>query len=248
MRYFIELAYHGAAYKGWQVQVETATVQGTIEQALSTILRQSVGIVGSGRTDTGVHAEQQFAHFDTDTPLDCPKLTYQLNRFLPNDIAIRRIVPVEAEAHARFDATARRYEYRISRVKDPFKPVLVYQYEVPLDVAAMNQAAQVLLQHTDFQSFSLVNTQVKTFRCDVTQAEWFERGNTLIFSIKADRFLRGMVRAIVGTLLEIGRGALPVEAFEQIILAKDRRQAKRAAPPEGLFLVEVSYPQNIIQL
>lgn len=248
MRYFIELAYHGGRYKGWQIQHQTLTVQGTLEQALGTILRQPTPVVGSGRTDTGVHAEQQFAHFDTDASLDCTKLTYQLNRLLPHDIAIRRIVSVPQDAHARFDATARRYEYRISRIKNPFRPDMVYHYEIPLDVEAMNLAAKYLLNYTDFQSFSLVNTQVKTFRCAIVQAHWEAQPNALSFHIKADRFLRGMVRAIVGTLLEIGRGTLPVEAFEEIILAKDRCRAKRAVPPEGLFLVEVSYPQNIIKI
>ncbi|MFN8355480.1 MAG: tRNA pseudouridine(38-40) synthase TruA [Spirosomataceae bacterium] len=244
MRFFIELAYNGTAYHGWQIQPQATTVQETIEKALSTLLRQPVEIVGSGRTDTGVHAEQQFAHFDTQDRFDPVQLVYRLNKLLPPDIAIRQIVEVPAQLHARFDATYRKYEYRICRRKSPFLPNMAYFFERPLDVALMNQAAQKLLQYNDFQSFSLVNTQVYTFDCTITEAHWLTQGDMLVFHIKANRFLRGMVRAIVGTLLDVGLGKRPVATFDDIILAKDRRKAGQAAPPEGLFLTEVGYPSN----
>lgn len=242
MRYFIELAYNGTTFHGWQIQPNAATVQATIEKALSLLLNHAVEMVGSGRTDTGVHAEQQFAHFDYDATIDLEQLSYRLNKILPNSIVIKRIFEVSPEAHARFDATSRKYEYRISRVKNPFRQQLVYPFNRPLDVGLMNEAAKKLLQYQDFQCFSLVNTQVYTFQCQIKEAVWVEQGDLLIFHIRANRFLRGMVRAIVGTLLDVGLGKRSISDFEDVILSKDRRKAGQAAPPEGLFLTEVCYP------
>lgn len=247
MRYFIELSYRGTAYHGWQRQGNALSIQEIVEKALSVLLKQPIGIIGSGRTDTGVHAEQQFAHFDCEEIADLQALTYKLNKFLPPDVSIKRLFVVESNVHARFTATARKYEYRICYRKNPFLQNLIYEYQIPLDIALMNQAAQLLLRYDNFQSFSLVNTQVKTFRCKITEAVWIEESDLLIFHIRADRFLRGMVRAIVGTLLEIGRGRTKVGDFEQIILSKDRRMAGRAAPPQGLFLMEVSYPPEVFE-
>lgn len=247
MRYFLECAYHGHPFSGWQRQPNAPSVQETLENALSRILRQPMFVTGSGRTDAGVHARQQFAHFDLATALDDPAmLTFKLNNFLPPDLAVRRIFAVPGEAHARFSARWRRYEYHLSGVKDPFCQHLLYFFNRPLDEQAMNRAAAALLRHDDFKSFSLVKTDVNHFRCAVTEAQWERRGDRLIFHVRADRFLRGMVRALVGTLLEVGLGRMDAARFEQIIEARDRRQAGRAVPPDGLFLVEVGYPEGLV--
>lgn len=249
MRFFMELSYRGTNYQGWQVQPTGVSVQEVIEKALQTILRRPVGIIGSGRTDTGVHAAQQFAHLDLEEPLpNMGQLQHSLNSLLPADIAIHRIFPVRPDDHARFTATFRYYQYQIIRRKNAFKSGLAYVFHPNLDVAAMNDAAHRMLAYTDFESFSKVKTEVKTFRCAMTWAEWqvHENGD-LTFHIKADRFLRGMVRAIVGTLLEVGQGRMTPDAFEAIIQAKDRRKAGRAAPAEGLFLTEVGYPAAVFE-
>lgn len=245
MRYFLECSYNGHPFSGWQRQPNALTVQSVLEAALTKILRQPMFITGSGRTDAGVHARQQFAHFDLATPLDDPAvLAFKLNNFLPPEIAIRRIFPVPDDLHARFSARWRRYEYHLSGVKDPFAHRLLYFFNRPLDVPAMNEAAAVLLRYDDFQSFSLVKTDVNHFLCTLTEARWERRGDRLIFHVRADRFLRGMVRALVGTLLDVGLGRMNQAAFETIILARDRREAGRAVPPDGLFLVEVGYPEG----
>ncbi len=245
MRYFLECRYNGSAFHGWQVQPGIVTVQSVLQHALSTILRQSVEIVGSGRTDKGVHARQQFAHFELATPLPDPDfLIFRLNNFLPPEVAVQRIFPVGTYVHARFTAISRKYQYYLIRRKDPFTPKMSYFFHLPLNVPAMNEAALVLLQHTDFQSFSLVKTEVNHFHCRIEEAFWEERGDELIFHVRADRFLRGMVRALVGTLLDIGQGRMSLAEFEAAILARDRRRAGRAAPPDGLFLVEVEYPET----
>lgn len=252
-RYFMELAYCGTNYHGWQIQHNGHSIQAEIEQALSKRLRKPISILGSGRTDAGVHAEQQFAHFDLPEPLTDPEqITYSLNAMLPSDIAIRRIFPVEADAHARFSANSRYYQYRIARQKDAFRPMQAYFFRYPLDRDRMNEAAALLLDHTDFQSFSRAKAAVKHFHCTIDRAEWLpsvarpETGTDLTFHIRANRFLWGMVRAIVGTLLEIGQGRMSVAEFEQIILARDRKVAGRAAPASGLFLCEVGYPEGIV--
>lgn len=248
MRHFIELSYKGTDFIGWQRQIEGRSVQQTLEEALATILRQPLEIVGSSRTDAGVHAEQQFAHFDVEVPITDPeKLVYRLNSLLPFDLAVRRIFPVEDEVHARFAATHRRYEYRIIRHKNPFLTNQAYLFRPDLNLESMNAATALLLKYNDFESFSKVHTDVKTFLCNITLAEWRQQEGTLVFSIQANRFLRGMVRALVGTLLDVGTGKQSVADFERIILAKNRKYAGAQAPAQGLFLVEVGYPEEIIK-
>ncbi|UFH53337.1 tRNA pseudouridine(38-40) synthase TruA [Spirosoma sp. KNUC1025] len=247
MRYFLQLAYRGTNYHGWQRQPNGRSVQEVLETALSTILRQPTGIVGSGRTDTGVHAAQQFAHFETDVPLP-GHLLRSLNSLIPPDIAVYDCFPVRADDHARYTATFRYYQYQISRRKDPFREGLVYVFTLPLNVVQMNEAADRFLYHTDFESFSKVKTDVRTFNCRIDQAYWEQKPNgDLVFHIRANRFLHGMVRAIVGTLLDVGQGRLNVADIDRIILARDRRQAGRAAPAEGLSLVEVGYPNEVFK-
>lgn len=245
MRYFLELAYRGTRYHGWQRQPNGLSVQEVLETALSTVLREPVAIVGSGRTDTGVHAGQQFAHFETDRPLPTALLR-SLNSLIPGDIAIYDCFPVQAEDHARFTATFRYYQYQLISRRDPFRDGLAYVFTLPLDIPAMNAAAERLLHHCDFESFSKVKTDVKTFNCQIDMAYWEQTdGQTLTFHVRADRFLRGMVRAIVGTLLDVGQGRLSVPEFEQIIDARDRKRAGRSAPAAGLSLVEVGYPTSL---
>ncbi len=247
-RYFIELAYRGTSFVGWQNQTNGHSVQELLEQTLTTILRQPIAITGSGRTDAGVHAEQQFAHFDLPEPLPNPaSLLQSLNALLGPDVAVFRVFRVRDNDHARFTATSRYYQYRIIRQKDPFRAGLAYVFYPALDVDAMNKAASSLVQHTDFESFSKIKTDVKTFTCRVEFARWqYDEGGNLTFHIKADRFLRGMVRAIVGTLLDVGQGRLAANKFEQIILNRNRQSAGRSAPAEGLFLMEVAYPDPVI--
>ena len=254
MRYFIELSYRGTNYHGWQRQPNGISVQEVIEKALQTMLRQPIGILGSGRTDTGVHAEQQYAHFDVENPLpNLPQLQHSLNAILPDDVAIHQIFPVHTDDHARFTATSRYYQYRIIRCKSPFKTKMAYVFNPELDVEAMNDAADRLRQYTDFESFSKIKTDVKTFNCSIAFAYWEVDDEVnpahanLTFHIKADRFLRGMVRAIVGTLLDVGQGRITPDTFEAIIQAKVRKQAGRAVPPDGLFLVEVGYPDAVFR-
>jgi tRNA pseudouridine38-40 synthase len=244
MRYFIEFSYKGTNYSGWQRQNNAISVQQLLDEALSLIHRETIESVGSSRTDTGVHAEQQYAHFDTVNGVkDSDLLTYRLNSLLPSDIAVHRIFEVEETAHSRFDASYRRYEYRIVRRKNPFLSGESHIFHKPLDIVRMNEAATLLLTYKNFESFSKIHTQVNNFLCDITLAEWFEKDGILIFSIRSNRFLRGMVRALVGTLLEVGTGKKSKENFEKIILAQDRSKAGPQAPPEGLFLVEVGYPE-----
>jgi len=243
MRYFIELAYKGTNFIGWQRQIKGRSVQQTLEEALATILRLSVEVVGSSRTDAGVHASQQFAHFDWETIIPDPdKLVHRLNSLLPTDLVVRDIFPVADDVHARFAATYRRYQYRIIRQKNPFLTNEAHIFRPDLDIEAMNAAAAFLLIHQDFESFSKVHTDVFTFLCDITQAEWQEKDGLLTFTVQSNRFLRGMVRGLVGTLLDVGTGKRPVADFEKIILAKNRQAAGPQAPAPGLFLVEVGYP------
>ncbi|MCS6821556.1 MAG: tRNA pseudouridine(38-40) synthase TruA [Microscillaceae bacterium] len=246
-RYFLELAYKGTAYKGWQIQHNAVSVQQKIQEALQILLKHNVKITGSGRTDAGVHALQQFAHFDTIHELRPQRFLHQLNAILPSDIVAKKLYSAQPQAHARFDALWRKYEYRIYQQKNPFLEGVAYFFKPALDVQQMNLACQILLQHTDFQAFSLVNTDIKNFNCQLLEAQWTTRNDMLIFHIKADRFLRGMVRAIVGTLLWVGTGKIGLETFEQIILSKNRSKAGEAVVPHGLFLVEIAYPANLIQ-
>ena len=246
MRYFAELKYDGAAYCGWQRQPDAPTVQRTVEEALSKIMRSPVEIVGAGRTDTGVNASYYVAHFDTDAEFDTPQTLYKLNLMLPQDISIDSITPVAADAHARFDVREREYTYFISPKKNPFLRNSAWLYYVPLDVARMNEAAAVLLKTSDFTTFAKLNSNNKTNICRVCRAEWqVEDDGVLRFTIRADRFLRNMVRAIVGTLFEIGYGKRTVEDMETVIAAHDRRAAGESAPANGLFLTQIGYPSSI---
>lgn len=245
-RYFIYLGYNGKNYCGWQIQPNGRTIQQSLEEALATLLRRPVPVVGAGRTDAGVHARLMVAHFDWDEPLgDLSFLAEKLNRLLPKDIAVYRIVPVLPEAHARFDATSRTYRYYISRNKNPFNYDFVYRILAPLDFDAMNEACTVLFDYIDFTSFSKLHTDVKTNNCRIKQACWEKEGEVWVFTIRADRFLRNMVRAIVGTLLEVGRGKLTVSGFRDIIEAKDRGKAGTSVPGHALFLTDVTYPEEL---
>jgi tRNA pseudouridine38-40 synthase len=242
MRYFIELQYDGGAYCGWQRQPEQPTVQGVIEDALTKLLRCPTEIVGAGRTDTGVNASFYIAHFDTETEIDCDHTAYKLNAMLAQDIAIRRIYRVADDLHARFDAVEREYTYLLSPVKSPFRRHSAWIYYIPLDVEKMNEAAKILLETEDFTTFAKLNSNNKTNICDVRHAEWTtESDGTLRFTIRADRFLRNMVRAIVGTLVDVGRGRYTVEEFAEIVASRDLSKASSGAPPQGLFLSNVKY-------
>jgi tRNA pseudouridine38-40 synthase len=245
-RYFIELAYNGSAYHGWQRQPNAISVQQILEEAISMLKRENVSLVGAGRTDTGVHARQMFAHFDVAEEIINPQeLIFLLNGFLNHDIAIKSIRRVLPDAHARFDAKARDYEYHISTAKDPFcAPLHYYLKKIP-DVELMNQAAKILLLHEDFQCFSRSNTDVKTFLCNIKNARWQQEGSSLIFFISANRFLRNMVRAIVGTLLEVGYKKREVKDIENVIIKKERGEAGFSAPAHGLYLSRIEYSQNI---
>lgn len=243
MRYFIECAYRGTNYSGWQIQDNALTVQAAIGGALSILLKNKIDLTGSSRTDAGVHAIQQFAHFEMLEEIqDCDNLVYRMNKLLPFDISVQKIFKVADDYHSRFEAISRKYEYRIARKKNPFQRGLSYEFNGILDVDLMNEACQILFRYIDYQCFSKINTDVLTFNCTILEAYWQEENNDLlVFHIKANRFLRGMVRAIVGTLLEVGMGKLSVSDFEQIILSKNRKNAGRAVPAEGLFLMEVNY-------
>lgn len=245
MRYFIELSYDGAAYCGWQRQRDVATVQQTLETAITTLLRRDTETVGAGRTDTGVNASYYVAHFDTAEPIDCTHLTAKLNRMLPADIAVFAVTPVAEGVHARFDAVEREYSYYICRRKDPFRRFSSWQYGVSLDVEAMNHAAALLTAVDDFTTFAKLNSNNKTNICRVMRAEWRQDGDLLTFTIRADRFLRNMVRSIVGTLVDVGRGRYTVAQFEDIVRSRDLSRASAGAPAQGLFLSDVRYPAEL---
>ena len=248
MRYFITLSYDGSAYCGWQRQPDTPTVQQTLEQALSTLLREPVEVVGAGRTDTGVNASRYVAHFDSEAVKDCAQLVYKLNLILPQDIAVQSVREVRADAHARFDAIEREYTYYLSQRKNPFRRHSVWQYYVPLDVERMNEAARALVEWDDFTSFAKLNSNNKTNICRVVRAEWHkdaEDESLLIFTIRADRFLRNMIRAIVGTLVDVGRGRYTVEEFRDILHSLDLSRSSAGAPAQGLFLSDVQYDENV---
>lgn len=247
MRYFLWLSYLGTAYCGWQRQPNGMSVQQCVEEALATILRRPIPLTAAGRTDAGVHARQMATHFDTDTPLpDPPSLVGRLNGLLPPSIAALRIHAVRPDAHARFSATARTYIYAVTDVKDPFMPGGVHRMSLRgIDFEAMNRAAAVLPEYADFTSFSKLHTDVKTNICRITRADWRREGACWIFTITADRFLRNMVRAIVGTLLEVGRGRRSVDDFRRVIEARDRCRAGDSAAADGLTLLHVAYPPEI---
>lgn len=245
MRYFFEISYNGKDYHGWQRQINAPSVQQVVEEAMKTLLGVPVTISGSGRTDTGVHCIQQFFHVDLQQHVDAEKLQYRMNSYLPPSISIRSIVRVKEDAHARFSATSRSYEYRISTLKDPFLHNLSHLYTKPLDIQTMNEAGTLLIGREDFEAFSKVRTDVNNFVCDITEAQWIQENHLLIFRISANRFLRGMVRAIVGTLIRVGAGKSTVEEVKKIISSRDRTKAGSSAPACGLFLTAVKYPEEI---
>jgi tRNA pseudouridine38-40 synthase len=245
MRFFFEISYNGTNYHGWQNQLNAISVQHIVENALSKLLREKIDIVASGRTDTGVHCLQQFFHLDTEKEFDKAPFLIRLNSFLPKDIVISDIRPVKPKAHARYDARERAYEYKITRVKDPFLTGFAFYFFRNLDISTMNKAAALLIGMHDFQCFSKVKTDVNHFDCDIKQAQWNQKGDLLVFSIVANRFLRGMVRAIVGTLLDVGTGKILVQDFEKIIHSKDRKRAGMNVPPEGLYLKSVKYSKSV---
>ncbi len=247
-RYFIELAYQGGNYHGWQIQDNAVTVQQKIDQALSTVLGAQIGTTGCGRTDAGVHAKQLFAHFDLATEISqSGKILHALNSILPSDIAVKALYAVQAEAHARFDALSRSYEYHIHFEKNPFLQGFSWQLRDVPDVGAMNQAASTMKLYEDFSCFSKSNTQVFTNNCKINHAEWImkENDSRLVFQISANRFLRNMVRAIVGTLLEIGQGKQPLAHIQRVIESKNRSQAGSSVPAHGLYLTGVNYPYSL---
>lgn len=248
-RYFIELSYDGTNYHGWQIQQNAVSVQEVLNKSLSTVLRQPIETLGCGRTDTGVHAKEFFAHFDFDSMNHEPwtmdetgTILRSLNSILPKDIAIKSIFPVAPEGHARFDATLRSYEYHIHFNKDPFKNGYSWELRDKPDVDLMNKAAAIIMEHTDFSCFSKSNTQVKTNICKISKAEWIVKDDGIIFHISADRFLRNMVRAIVGTLMMVGRKEIGPDAVGTIIESKNRSNAGMSVPAGGLYLTEVHYP------
>lgn len=246
MRYFIFLAYDGSAYHGWQVQPNAVTVQQQLNTALTTLLRKPTETVGAGRTDTGVNASEMVAHFDIDTPIDANRLTDKLCRLLPPDISVSAVRPVHADAHARFDATARTYHYEVYTRKNPFRRHFATRLFFTPDYTAMNAAASHLMDFTDFTSFSKVNTDVKTNICHITEARWVNVDDDLWrFQITADRFLRNMVRAIVGTLLDVGRGRITLNDFCDIIRRRNRCAAGESVPGNALSLVRIAYPDSL---
>jgi tRNA pseudouridine38-40 synthase len=240
-RYFIDLAYKGTRYSGFQTQQNAVTIQSVLEKALETIYKTTFQLTCSSRTDAGVHALQNYFHLDTDVPI-LPKQVYNINSLLPSDIVVKKVFLVNDDAHARFSATNRRYKYYITRERNPFLNETAWYYPYNLDVGALQQAAAILTTYTDFTSFSKRNTQVKTFLCNIETARWYYENDCLVFEVKANRFLRGMVRGLVGTMLQVGRGLICLDNFKQIIEAKDCTKANFNTPAHGLFLVEVTYP------
>lgn len=245
MRFFIEMAYNGKHFHGWQKQPNAITIQETLENCFAKIFQQKVDIIGAGRTDTGVHARYLVAHFDLELEIDLDHLVYKLNRMLPDSVVIHNIYPVMPEAHARFDATSREYKYYVSLKKDPFAKDFSCLILHGIDMIKMNKACEMLKSHRNFQCFSKVKTDVKTYNCIIEEANWEKINNQLVFTIIADRFLRNMVRSIVGTLLEIGLGKRPLEDFEKVIASKNRGRAGKSMVAKGLFLHNIRYPENI---
>lgn len=245
VRYFLNLAYNGSAYHGWQMQPNALSVQEVVEAKLKIALQQKISVVGAGRTDAGVHAKELFVHFDVEKNLEPKNFKHKVNTLLPADIAVNSLQTVQPEAHARFDAVSRTYKYFVSTKKNPFMTDFSYFKKNKLDLEAMNQAAKILLDYKDFKCFSKSKTDVNTYNCSIEFAAWQKEESQLVFTIKADRFLRNMVRAIVGTLLEIGQAKMPVENLHQIIKSRNRGQAGTSVAAKGLFLWEIEYPQSI---
>lgn len=246
-RYFVYLAYNGANYCGWQIQPNGLSVQEVIEKSLSTLLRMPITIVGAGRTDAGVHAREMAAHFEAEVQ-DVTLLTNKLNRILPKDIVVYKIVRVKEDAHARFDATSRLYRYYLTTQKDPFMYPYKYKVHGSIDIEMMNKCSRILFEYIDFTSFSKLHTDVKTNDCKIIHAQWEQQGEDYVFTIQANRFLRNMVRAVVGTLLEAGRGKLDEAGMRRVIEAKDRAVAGLSVPAHALFLEEIEYPPHIFEV
>ncbi|WP_445710967.1 tRNA pseudouridine(38-40) synthase TruA [Flavobacterium sp.] len=242
MRYFIEFAYNGKDYFGFQIQPDAASVQETLNKAINLLFKTTIDIVGAGRTDSGVHAKQMFAHFDYEQEIDASFWVKKLNSYLPKDIVVFKIFKVHDEAHARFDASSRTYEYYIHNFKDVFNHEGSWYFYKELNVEKMNEACKILFEYIDFECFSKVHTDVRTFNCTITEAFWQKKGNQLLFTIQADRFLRNMVRAIVGTMINIGIGKITVDDFRKVIESKSRKEAGFSVPAHGLYLVNVAYP------
>ena len=241
MRFFIKFSYLGTNYHGWQSQPNAISVQEILTKSLSTILKTDINLVGAGRTDTGVHASEMFAHFDYDQKIESQKTVHKINTLLPYDIAIIQIEEVAADHHARFSAKSRTYQYYIHTQKNPFAEKQSWYLNKKLDVQKMNQAAAILLIHSNFECFSKVHTNVNTFNCDIQNAIWTAENNQLIFTITADRFLRNMVRAIVGTLINVGLNKISIADFDNIIKSKCRQKAGFSVPAHGLFLRKIMY-------
>ena len=244
-RYFLHLSFNGKNYKGWQSQKNGPSVQAELNNALSTLLREKINVVGCGRTDTGVHAQSFYAHFNSaKNSLLEDRIAFikKLNSFLPTDIAVFHLYPVTDDANARFSAISRTYEYRITRSKNPFLDDFTYYYNGDLQVQLMNEGARIIMKYSDFTSFSKLHTQVATNNCKIMEAHWKEENDLLVFTITADRFLRNMVRAIVGTLMDLGRQKIGLDDLKTIIESKDRSEAGMSVPARGLFLVNVNYP------
>jgi tRNA pseudouridine38-40 synthase len=239
-RYFLEVSYKGTHYSGFQSQKNANSVQAEVEKAFAVLHKKEVVLTGSSRTDAGVHALQNYFHFDFDQDIH-PQLVYKMNAILPRDIVIRSVHAVSDDAHCRFDALSRHYRYFIYRSKDPFSEDRAFYYPYRVEIERMQAAAEILKEYNDFTSFSKRNTQVKTFICRVLESEWLEQDNGLVYSVRADRFLRGMVRAMTATMLLVGRGRIELKEFRRILEAKDCTLASFAVPPHGLFLAEVSY-------
>ncbi|WP_262325982.1 tRNA pseudouridine(38-40) synthase TruA [Carboxylicivirga litoralis] len=247
-RYFIELAYNGASFHGWQIQPNAISVQEVMNDALNKVLRKKINVVGCGRTDTGVHASYFVAHFDNDEPVDdTDYLVYKLNRIVGNDVVVYSVQDVDKDAHSRFHAIARTYHYYLRTEKNPFIKDFSYRPYYKVDVEKMNEAAQILFEYTDFTSFSKLHTDTKTNNCEIKYVKWEQKDDGAVFVIKADRFLRNMVRAIVGTLLEVGRGKITIEQFREVIENKDRAEAGTSVPGQALFLVDIEYPHDLFR-
>ena len=246
-RYFIFISFKGTYYHGWQIQPNSVTVQKILDEALCVVLNEKISTIGAGRTDTGVHASFFCAHFDSISPdlLTLGNLIFRLNQYLPVDISVNSIKKVFPDANARYSAVSRTYKYYISRIKDPFLDSSSWYLYGKIEVIEMNKACRIIFNHLDFTSFSRLHSGTKSNICKIYDAGWKESDNRLIFTIKADRFLRNMVRAIVGTMVEIGSGKMDLKEFEEIILAKDRCKAGKSAPAKGLFLVDIEYPEEI---
>jgi tRNA pseudouridine38-40 synthase len=246
-RYFIFISYKGTSYHGWQLQPNSVTVQQILENALSVVLNEKISTTGAGRTDTGVHATFFCAHFDSDIAdlFKVKNLIFRLNTFLPPDISVNSIKKVVPDANARYSAISRTYKYFISKIKDPFLDNSSWQLNGNLNIDRMNEACKLLMSHSDFTSFSKLHSDAKTNICRIYHAIWEETDNRIVFTIKADRFLRNMVRAIVGTMVDVGFGKKDLTEFENIIMVKDRCRAGKSAPAKGLFLVDIEYPEEI---